>query len=235
MAQMHVMRVFAGEDGSYGNLLGVFLDGRAIPPAERQAVAADIGFSETVFVDDPGTGRLQVFTPAVEMGFAGHPLVGAAWLLATRGPAPNRLLVPDGEAPARVEGEIAYVAGRPEWGPPHRWTELRSPEEVEALAGPPGGLDMIGAYAWLGEDAVRARVFLRRIGIEEDEATGSAAIHLGALLGRPVTVRQGRGSVIHVRPLGGGVVEIGGRVVLDEVRDYPGSPPGATNRPKSSS
>jgi hypothetical protein len=41
------------------------------------------------------------------------------------------------------------------------------------------------------------------------------------LLGRPIEIRQGRGSVIEARPLGDGRAEIGGRVVLDEVRDGP--------------
>ena len=49
------------------------------------------------------------------------------------------------------------------------------------------------------------------------EATGAAAIRLGALLGRPVRIRQGRGSVIEVRPRDDGLMETGGRVVLDEV------------------
>jgi hypothetical protein len=40
-------------------------------------------------------------------------------------------------------------------------------------------------------------------------------------IGRPITIRQGRGSVIAARPLADGAVEVGGRVVLDEVRDYP--------------
>ena len=79
---LHTLRVFLGPDGGGGNPLEVVLDGVAVPPARRQAVAADLGFSETVFVDDPATGALQIFTPTVELPLAGHPLVGTAWLLA---------------------------------------------------------------------------------------------------------------------------------------------------------
>jgi hypothetical protein len=43
---------------------------------------------------------------------------------------------------------------------------------------------------------------------------------LAALLGRELTIHQGRGSVLYARPLGGGRAEVGGRVVLDERRDY---------------
>jgi len=48
---LHVLRVFTGDDGAGGNPLGVFLDGPSIPPEQRQSVAADVGFPETVFVD----------------------------------------------------------------------------------------------------------------------------------------------------------------------------------------
>ena len=79
----------------------------------------------------------------------------------------------------------------------------------------------MGAYAWEDDATVRARVFPLRLGIAEDEATGAAAVQLGALVGRPFTIRQGEGSEIEVLPGAGGAVEIGGRVVLDEVRPYP--------------
>ena len=43
MTELHVLRVFIGPDGRGGNPLGVFLDGAAIPPDRRQAVAAELG------------------------------------------------------------------------------------------------------------------------------------------------------------------------------------------------
>src|SRR5215208_1320350 len=82
---LHVLRVFLGSDGEGGNPLGVILDGAAIAPSERQIVAADLGYSETVFVDDAGSGALRIHTPAVELPLAGHPLVGTAWLLEQAG------------------------------------------------------------------------------------------------------------------------------------------------------
>ena len=58
-----------------------------------------------------------------------------------------------------------------------------------------------------------------RPGIAEDEATGSAAMGLCSLLGRQIDIRQGRGSRLLARPLGDRI-EIGGRSVLEEVRDF---------------
>jgi predicted PhzF superfamily epimerase YddE/YHI9 len=93
---------------------------------------------------------------------------------------------------------------------------------VEALDGPPGGEDLIVPWAWIDEDAgiLRARAFGRRIGIAEDEATGSAATKLCTEAGRAVDIRQGRGSRILARPAADGFVEIGGLSAVDELRDY---------------
>lgn len=68
-----------------GNQLAVFTDARGIDEATMQALATEIGFSETVFVlpaEAGGTVRVRIFTPATELPFAGHPLLGAAWVLA---------------------------------------------------------------------------------------------------------------------------------------------------------
>ena len=85
MPELHVLRVFINEEDEWGNPLGVFLDGGAVPEERRQAVAAELGFSETVFVEDRAQGRIRIFTPGLELPFAGHPTVGTAWLLARKG------------------------------------------------------------------------------------------------------------------------------------------------------
>jgi predicted PhzF superfamily epimerase YddE/YHI9 len=224
MPALHVLRVFTAADGSCGNALGVFLDGPAVPRVERQAVAAGLGFAETVFVDDRATGAIRIFTPGTELDFAGHPTVGTAWLLRHEGTPVEALLPPAGEVGVRYEGELTAVAARPEWAPPFNHHELPTPADVDALDGPPAG-DAIGAaWAWEDEAAgrVRSRVFAIAYGVPEDEATGSAAARLAARLGRPIEIRQGLGSIINARPLGDGRVEISGRVVLDELRDYDG-------------
>lgn len=222
MPPVHLLRVFCAEEGTGGNPLAVFLDGSEIPFVRRQGVAADLGLSETVFVDDAERGEMRIFTPAVELDFAGHPTVGTSWLLAEQRAPVEALRPPAGEVAVRYEDGMSFVAGRPEWPPSYAFEQLGSPEEVEALEGPPGGHDMIGAWAWIDERAgtLRARVFPVRIGIPEDEATGAAAVQLGARIDRAIDIRQGRGSRILARPREGGYVEIGGRSVLDEVREY---------------
>lgn len=222
MSRLHVLKVFVGEGGAGGNPLGVFLDGSEVPEDERQWVAADLGFSETVFVEDADAGRLRIFTPAAELPFAGHPLVGTAWLLAREGFEVSTLRPPAGEVPVRTEDGMTYITGRPEWAPVFEEIEFGSAAEVEALEGPPDGHDLVGVWAWEDENRVRARVFAPRFGIQEDEATGAHAVRLAALLGRAITIRQGEGSLILAEPRDDGSVEIGGRTEFVEARDYEG-------------
>jgi predicted PhzF superfamily epimerase YddE/YHI9 len=221
MTQLHILRVFCADDGSGGNALGVFLDGD-VPPDRRQAVAADLGLSETVFVDDPAEGAMRIFTPAVELNFAGHPAVGTAWLLARERSPVRQLTVPAGDVPVRYEDDLAFATARREWGPPWEFAQLDRPEDVDALDSAPGGHDLLVTWAWLDEERgeLRMRAFGPRIGIAEDEATGSAAVQLCAALGRAIQIRQGSGSRLLVRPAGDGLAEVGGRTELDDVRDY---------------
>jgi predicted PhzF superfamily epimerase YddE/YHI9 len=165
---------------------------------------------------------VRIFTPGLELPFAGHPTVGTAWLLAREGTPVDALQTPAGEVGVRADGAKTHIAARPEWSPALEYPQLGMPAEVRALQGPPRGSEAAYAWAWIDEDAgtIRARCFIREAGIDEDEATGSAAIVLCARLGRPLTIHQGQGSVLEVAPLGDGRVEVGGGVRLDEVRDH---------------
>jgi predicted PhzF superfamily epimerase YddE/YHI9 len=223
MTALHTLRVFVGPDGGGGNPLGVILNGAAVPAERRQAVAADLGFSETVFVDDSATGVLRIFTPTVELPLAGHPLVGTAWLLAHSGAAVDTLRPPAGDVPTWAEGELTWIRAREEWAQLYEVRQLGGAPEVDRFA-VPGGDAMVAVWAWEDEAAgrVRARVFPNGIGIEEDEATGAAALQLGALIGREIVIRQGEGSELRSRPGGDGTVAVGGRVELVGERDYGG-------------
>jgi trans-2,3-dihydro-3-hydroxyanthranilate isomerase len=76
-----------------GNPLAVVLDADDLDTTELATIAREFNLSETVFPmlatdDERAAGadyRLRIFTPVVELPFAGHPSIGAAWVLATLG------------------------------------------------------------------------------------------------------------------------------------------------------
>jgi trans-2,3-dihydro-3-hydroxyanthranilate isomerase len=152
-----------------GNQLAVFTDARRIPEDKLQSLAREMAFSETVFVY-PGEGdahvRLRIFTPAVEIPFAGHPVLGSAFVLG--GPLQVetiRLATGVGVIPVRLEREGARIVfGRMEQPVP-TWRPYPQAEEMIAALGVEGselpvdvydnGLRM--AYVVLeSEDAVAA-------------------------------------------------------------------------------
>ena len=68
-----------------GNQLAVFTDAREIDADLMQALTREMNFSETTFLlpaEQGGTARVRIFNPSGEMRFAGHPVLGSAWVLA---------------------------------------------------------------------------------------------------------------------------------------------------------
>jgi predicted PhzF superfamily epimerase YddE/YHI9 len=223
MTILNVVNVFADAARAFGNPLGVFLDGQAIPERRRQPIAARLGFSESVYIDDQERGALRIYTPAIELPFAGHAVVGAAWLLERQGGhRPERLRTPAGDVLTWTEGDLVWVRGKLEWCPPWDHVEATSAAEVAAATTAPPGSDAVQLWAFEDEAAglVRARVFADRFGVAEDEACGSASQLLAAKIGRPLRITHGNGSEIFVRPQPDGTVDLGGRVKPVSARDF---------------
>jgi predicted PhzF superfamily epimerase YddE/YHI9 len=211
-----VVNVFVDESGDHGNPLGIVWASASTKRHEQQ-IAADLGFSETVFIDDVhGTeARARIFTPTIELPFAGHPTVGlAAWLHAA-GDDIASIVVPAGVARVRVDGDRTFVNAMPDWAPQFELTRFDSPADVDAVD--PIAYASGSHYVWAWDDeasgTVRARMFAPALGVREDEATGAAAIRLTAELGRDLDIRQGEGSRLYThRRYLGQQVEVGGRV-----------------------
>ena len=199
----YVLRVFTRE-GKGGNHLGVVPDILGLDDQKMQRLATELGFSETIYLSwfEGKVPRARIFTPAAEIPFAGHPLVGAAWLLLNLSP-----MDPDGidcaigpveihqenrttwvERPGRIvarEVEVqlsAPEAVEVELPQPYLLLQLPSPGEVAAAPRPSiPGHDEVYLWAWEEEGrTVRARFFAPSFGVPEDPATGSAAVALAA-------------------------------------------------------
>jgi trans-2,3-dihydro-3-hydroxyanthranilate isomerase len=96
-----------------GNQLAVFTDARDLPEDTLQPLAREMNYSETVFVypaENGGHARMRIFTPAVEIPFAGHPTLGTAFVLG--GPlqlVEIRLETGSGIVPVLLEREGARI------------------------------------------------------------------------------------------------------------------------------
>jgi trans-2,3-dihydro-3-hydroxyanthranilate isomerase len=94
-----------------GNQLAVFTDGPSVPESLLQPLAREMHFSETVFVYPPDAGadadfRIRIFTPEAELPFAGHPVLGSAFVLAAACEADEiRLQTGRGVIPIRLQRE----------------------------------------------------------------------------------------------------------------------------------
>ena len=214
--EVSVLRVFTAIDGTGGNHLGVLLESADLDDVACQNIAAHLAYSETVFVDDVALGKCRIFTPAIPLPFAGHPMVGTAWLLAHVGAAPSELLPPAGVVSCWKDGDDWWVRAQADWCPDWTLLEADSAADIDA-AQPPAAKVSEYRWAWTDRAAgeVRARAFASAVGIVEDEATGSAAIRLAAALQVPLVIAQGRGSRLLAAPFGSGEAAVGGAVVLE--------------------
>lgn len=211
MRDCQVLRVFTrGEAG--GNHLGVVTDVAGLAEEAMQEIAAGLGFSETVFLDCARpVPAARIFTPAAEIPFAGHPLVGAGWVLGTMGPW-RRVACGIGEVPFRTEGDRVWIevatsrdvegaareaaggAGLPTaaraWMVrlPLRYLLLEAATAGAVEASRPD-FGRLAAERWEGTllfaraaGTVKARFFAPALGVPEDPATGSAAVALASAL-----------------------------------------------------
>jgi trans-2,3-dihydro-3-hydroxyanthranilate isomerase len=90
-----------------GNAVAVFTDARELEGGAMQRLARETNLSESVFVlpaEGDGHARIRIFTPTAELPFAGHPVLGTAFVLA----APMQLgaiVLECGAGPVPVELE----------------------------------------------------------------------------------------------------------------------------------
>jgi trans-2,3-dihydro-3-hydroxyanthranilate isomerase len=122
-----------------GNQLAVFTDAHELPEELLQPLAKEIGFSETVYVypaGDDAHARIRIFTPATELPFAGHPVLGTAFVLA----APLqlgeiRLETGVGVVPVVLQREGARIVFGWMRQPVPEWRPFAQADELASLLG----------------------------------------------------------------------------------------------------
>jgi trans-2,3-dihydro-3-hydroxyanthranilate isomerase len=92
-----------------GNPLAVILEGQGLTSGQMQAVAREMNLSETAFIlpstDATAHAKVRIFTPRLELPFAGHPVVGTSYVLATEGLIPRR----EGGFELRLESGVGVL------------------------------------------------------------------------------------------------------------------------------
>lgn len=206
-----------------GNPLAVVVDGDGLTTQQMQAVAREFGYSETTFVcapTQPGfDASVRIFTPTAELGFAGHPNVGTALVLAEgdrtlrfeQGAGPVQVTVTGGVAevaaprdfevlgrvdPAQVASacglQVDDIVGEPvlaTCGTPFVVARTRALGTARPVSTVGAAA---GVFLYTPGEIIRARMFAPALGVPEDPATGSAALVLAGLLGNGSwTIEQG--------------------------------------------
>ncbi len=96
--QFETVDVFTSDQFS-GNPLAVVLNAQGLSTGQMQAIAAEFNLAETTFVlppkDAAHTAEVRIFTPRMEMPFAGHPNIGTAFVLARAGNSYGRAVAKD--------------------------------------------------------------------------------------------------------------------------------------------
>jgi trans-2,3-dihydro-3-hydroxyanthranilate isomerase len=160
-----------------GNPLAVFLDACGLSGESMQSAARELRLSETAFVvpaEGDGHRRIRIFTPAEELPFAGHPVLGSAFVLAELlGETTLRLETAAGVVPVELERDNRHVAfGRMEAPIPVLEPYERADELVGAL-----GLER----SELPVEAYRSGPLHVLVALPSEEAVAALRPDMGAL------------------------------------------------------
>jgi trans-2,3-dihydro-3-hydroxyanthranilate isomerase len=134
-----------------GNQLAVFATSSDLPGTLMQALARELGLSESVFVLPPENGgdvRVRIFTPTAELPFAGHPVLGTGVLAAlalSAGEACEQRAVVLETGAGHVPVAVSELSGEDGFGCmvqplPRAEPFARAPELLRALGVPHSGL-----------------------------------------------------------------------------------------------
>lgn len=223
VVEIHVVRAFVNQDGEYGNQTGIVVDTEhAISPTDRQKIATQLHFTDTVFVNDLNMVNVSFFNPQQETKFAGDSLISAAYLIRNKlSKNADKIWCKGGEILTWSEGEVTWIraglVGTPGWQHEQKSSvvEVDSITDAEAAA-----YEHTMVWAWVDQKrgVIKSRTFLLDWGTLEDQGNGSGSMQLAMRLGRRIEIIQGKGSVIFAEPVDKISARVGGRVMIDEVR-----------------
>lgn len=202
---MKILKVFTNEKGEFGNPVGIIVDTEnKIDNKNRQQMAIDSGFSEIVFINNIETKDVSIFSPTRQIPFAGHALVGTSYYFNNVLNTPTVEIISMGKViKSWQENNLTFVEADLSILPNWNFKEYKTPEEIEQITIQDASiLEHTLVWSWVDKEngIVWARTFASDWDIPEDEANGSGSMKLASLVGGKLTVRHGKGSVIHATP-----------------------------------
>jgi len=138
---------------------------------DMQAIAAEMNFSETTFVgsvaNSDGSHRVRIFTPAREIAFAGHPILGTAWVIRKEAKSAIASVVLDlkvGPVPVTFERDASDQEACWFAAPPVTLGPTCAPEPIAAALGlAPSDIDPAGPVRQCGAGTSAMIVPLRSL------------------------------------------------------------------------
>ena len=175
-----------------GNQLAVFTDAREMPEELLQPLAKEIGFAETVYVYPAGAdahARMRIFTPSNELPFAGHPVLGTAFVLgAPLQLTEIRLETGAGVVPVVLEREGARIIFGWMQQPVPQWERFAEADEL---------LDALGVRSTLPVELYHLGPTHVYVALEHPEEVAALApdfARIAALTGAGVNCFAGSGA-----------------------------------------
>ena len=160
-----------------GNQLAVFADGAGLTSERMQRIARELNLSETVFVlpaEKGGDARIRIFTPSNELPFAGHPVLGSAFVIGQRTSAADvRLETAAGLVPVQLDRDGDHIVFGRMVQPTFGWEPYAGERELLAA------LDV--ERSELQVEAYRNGPLHVYVALESEEAVASLRPDLGAL------------------------------------------------------
>lgn len=217
---VHIVHVFTDKDGEFGSPTGIVIDEQQeLSPERRQEITRQLGFSETVFINDLEECDVSIFALQNEIPFAGAPLVGTAWYLGKlKGNPISSVICQGNKIEVLHEDDLTWIvtdnlSTLPVWN----FKEFANQDIVDNLSSSDEAVqEHTYAWAWIDKGLkvgkIRARTFAPDWGIIEEEANGSGSMLLALQLGRNLLIKHGQGS--YIRAVAGSTgVGVGGVVV----------------------
>ena len=217
VVEVNVVLVFANEEGKFGNPVGIVSDIlQVISSEKRQKIIANLGFSESVFIENFTSGKVSIFNPIKEVRFAGHALIGTAYFISHMLSKPISFLeCKGGKVQFWQEDRLTWIHASLTGTPPWHHEQLQNSTEIENLTSSQTTTKKhTMVWAWIDEKRgiIRARTFAPDWGIPEDQGNGSGSMQLATILDRSLEIHHGEGSVIYAKPAENDFADVGGMV-----------------------